>query len=67
MIDAPLKDLTPGEERALEKVAAYRATVGRQASRIRQLEAVLRDLRDQTAPLSSASQMIDQALAGWPE
>lgn len=67
MIDSPPRELTPGEERSLEKVAAYRATVGRQASRIRQLEALLRDLRDQTAPASSAQQMIDQALGEWPE
>jgi hypothetical protein len=74
MIDAPPRDLTPGEERSLERIADLRGLCGRQrialqrqADRIAQLEALLRDLRDHTAPLSSASEMIEQGLANWPE
>ena len=66
-VTARARDLSPGEMTSLEKVASYRALVGKQAGRIRQLEAVLRDLRDQTAPASSAAQMIERALAEWPE
>lgn len=68
------RELTPGEETSLVKIAEYRALVGRQqatirkqSGRIRQLEALLRDLRDQTAPASSAAQMIDRGLEEWPE
>jgi hypothetical protein len=58
---------TDNDLRNRELIGQLRGTVGRQASRVRQLEALLRDLRDQTAPGSSASQMIERGLAEWPE
>lgn len=61
-----LRDLSPGEMASLERIAAYRALVGQQQSEIRRLRSILRDLRDQTAPESSAAALIEQGLEGKP-
>ena len=64
-VSAP-RELTQGEMTSLERVAAYRALVGQQQSEIRRLRSILRDLRDQTAPESSAAALIEQGLEGKP-
>lgn len=56
------RELSFGEMTSLEKIASYRALVGKQAAEIRRLKAGLRDAMDQLRPDEPAYKRLALAL-----